>query len=263
MKRAINLFINLIILLFIFNNLTLAESSTKTLQMRNGVLRILESGRNKIVLLNSQAIYSSEELYLHFEKYIKNLGPDDIILFVEGSSATTVGKYRFITVFKEGGYSISKEAGNGMEPKITIARGKVILNFPAWSVPGETWVYEKAKFKKMGEQHSVTPGSWQYSQAEKNNNIELWVRDKNRDERSPYEAWFIIDSPDGKVFKIPKRSPKNDGNEPIAVYFPADFKLKLSEVKTGLYKWKCIVEGGVVIEERFTYTKGKGFRALQ
>ena len=228
-----------------------ADTLYDTIITKNGELKSIEvNGRGRLTL-NTKVIYkSAADRYVAVENYFKAL---NVLLINDGPRGSECeGYYKFITLKEDNTVSISIRIGNCNTPQVIEQKDKIMVKFPAWQFPGETWVYENGKVRKIGQEYAVTPGVWQISMGKKSGYIELGIRDKHGDAHQglSYDAWFIVNSPDGMVFKAMKIVTGNNWGD---VKFAPDFNPKSDKLKSGIYTWKCIVEGGEVGGGRFQY----------
>lgn len=244
-------FISLLLIISTSAPFAQADRPYESIKTKQGVLKSLEISGKGCLLLNNKVIYKSQvERYVTIEKYFEN---HNVLLINDGPRGSEcAGKYRFVTLKDDGSVSISKEIGNCNLPEVIDQKNKILVKFPAWALPGETWIYENGRITKIGQEYAVTPGVWQTSMGEKLGYIELGIRDKHGDAHQgpSYEAWFIVKGPDGILFKTKKIV---KGSTFGTVQFPPDFNHNLDKLKSGIYSWNCVVEGGEVGDGRFQY----------
>jgi hypothetical protein len=85
------------------------------------------------------------------------------------------------------------------------------------------------------------PNTWQMSQTA---SVELGIRN-SQGAVEPYEADFIVTTPDGKKFT---RTIVVEGKEWGMVSFPEDFD---TYPRTGRFSWVCVVNGEKVLRGQF------------
>jgi hypothetical protein len=256
-------FISLVIISSNYALSVYADTIFETIKTNQGELKSIEiNGRGRLVL-NNKVIYKSEvERHISIERYFEKF---NVVLINEGPRGSEcAGYYRFITLKEDNSVSISRAMGNCASPKVIEQQNKILLKFPAYAYPGETWAYEYGQLHKIGQDFAVTPGVWQQSMDGKSDYIEIGIRDKHGDAHKgkSYDAWFIVTSPDGRIYKAKATVNESDFGD---VRFPQDFNFGLDKLKSGIYTWKCLVEGGEVADGRFQYVfpeKPGGFKAL-
>jgi hypothetical protein len=238
-----------------------ADTLLDSIKTSQGEIKSLEVNGRGQLLLNDKVIYkSTTERGVLIEKYFEK---PKVLLINDGLRGSECrGKYRFITLKDDGSVAISKEIGNCTGPQVTEQNDQIIVKFPAWHLPGETWTFLNGQLTKTGQEYAVTPGIWQTSVEKNQNFIDLGIRDKHGDAHQGinYTAWFIVTAPDGRIYKAQKRVTRDKFGD---VRFPRDFRPKITSLKAGNYHWKCVVEGGEVAKGYFQYTGAAlgGFKA--
>jgi hypothetical protein len=85
-------------------------------------------------------------------KYFEEISPDVVILLQELGGSHCDGKYKFITIRKDGSVTKSETIGNCMRANIKVERSKIIMRFPydkTDKYKAEKWVYMDGILSKV------------------------------------------------------------------------------------------------------------------
>ena len=213
-----------------------ADTLLDSIKTSQGEIKSLEVNGRGQLLLNDKVIYkSTTERGVAIVKYFEKA---KVLLINDGLRGSECrGKYKFITLKDDGSVAISREIGNCTCPQVTEQDDKIIVKFPAWHLPGETWTFLNGQLTKTGQEYAVTPGIWQTSMEKHQNFIDLGIRDKHGDAHQGinYTAWFIVTAPDGRIYKAQKRVTRDKFGD---VRFPPRFPSQNNQFKS----WKLSME---------------------